>query len=145
MNKKFMLVDDDTDDASLFCETLTREVPGTKCLTAENGLALFEFLSRQDADTPDVIFLDINMPVMNGWDCLKRLKSTSGYNNIPIIMYSTSSARKDVDMAYHLGALAFLTKPEDLAELSEILKTVAYSSRERLLADLKVFDSVKMN
>lgn len=140
-----MLVDDDADDATLFCETLTRTVPGTKCLTAENGLELFQFLSTQYGDRPDVIFLDINMPVMNGWECLIKLKGDSSYNSIPIIMYSTSSAKRDIDMAYSLGAMAFLTKPEDLKELSKILNIVASSPQERLLNDLKAFASVKLN
>ncbi|HET6252931.1 MAG TPA: response regulator [Puia sp.] len=142
-----MLVDDDADDAGLFCETLTRTLPGTKCLTAENGQELFKFLSAQSqyGNKPDVIFLDINMPVMNGWECLRKLKGSSSYNSIPIIMYSTSSAKKDIDMAYSLGAMAFLTKPEDLMELSKILRIVALSPQDRLLHELKAFESVKLN
>jgi DNA-binding response OmpR family regulator len=60
-------------------------------------------------------------------------------------MYSTSSARKDIDMAYKLGALLFLTKPEDLRELSAILKIMALNSQQSFLSQLKNFGSIKMN
>lgn len=138
-----MLADDDHDDADLFCEALTRAAPGTKCDTVENGLELFEALSKENAEKPDVIFLDINMPMMNGWESLKKLKNSSRYQSIPVIMYSTSSARQDIDMAYRLGALLFVTKPEDMRELAHILKIVASTSQESLLSELKRFESVK--
>jgi CheY-like chemotaxis protein len=145
LNRKFLLVDDDVDDAKIFCEALTRKVPDTECHTVESGLDLFERLAKPDLGRPDVIFLDINMPIMNGWDCLKKLKDDSAYRNIPTIMYSTSSAKKDVDMAYSLGAEVFLTKPEDFRELAKILEIVASSSGGSLLSRLKGFESVKVN
>lgn len=116
-----------------------------ECHTAENGVELFEFLSKYYPDKPDVIFLDINMPIMNGWECLRKLKDNSVYKSIPIIMYSTSSARRDIDLAYKLGVQLFLTKPEDFRELSSILKIVATSSQDSFARELKGFKSVKMN
>lgn len=85
------------------------------------------------------------MPVMNGWECLKRLKGNSYYKGIPIIMYSTSGAKMDVDLAYDLGVDLFLTKPEDFGELSSILEIVATTSRDSLSRQLKGFKCVKMN
>jgi CheY-like chemotaxis protein len=145
LNRKFLLADDDADDANLFCEALSGIASVMRCYTAENGVALFELLSSQYPEVPDVIFLDINMPIMNGWECLKRLKSSTDYQSIPIFMYSTSSAKKDIDMAYGLGAMLFLTKPEDFRELAQILEVVATSSKDSLLRELKGFKSVKLN
>lgn len=145
LNKKFLLADDDADDANLFCEALSKIASVMQCHTAENGVELFTLLSNQFPEVPDVIFLDINMPIMNGWECLKKLKSNSTYQSIPIFMYSTSSAKKDIDMAYGLGAMLFLTKPEDFRELSQILEIVATSSKDSLLRQLKGFKSVKLN
>jgi CheY-like chemotaxis protein len=145
LNRKFLLVDDDADDASLFCEALTRIAPVIECHTVENGLKLFEWLSTLDADKPDIIFLDINMPLMNGWECLQKLKDTSNFKNIPTIMYSTSSAKKDVDKAYSLGAQLFVTKPDDFSELSKFLQVVATSSADSLPSQLKGFNNVKVN
>ena len=139
---KFLLADDDLDDASLFCEALSDIDPALKCHTVENGRQVFEFLSHQ-INRPDVIFLDINMPIMNGWDCLRKLKEDSGFKNIPTIMYSTSSAKKDIEMAYGLGAFAFLSKPEEFHELSNILKTVAITPQDSLIQHLSTFKSMK--
>ncbi|HXD78557.1 MAG TPA: response regulator [Puia sp.] len=145
VNRKFLLADDDADDASLFCEALSKIATDMECSTAENGAELFEVLSRRYPDKPDVIFLDINMPIMNGWDTLRKLKESSNYQNIPIIMYSTSSAKKDVELAYHLGVSLFLTKPEDFRELSAILEIVATHPKESLVRQLVGFKNVKMN
>jgi CheY-like chemotaxis protein len=137
-----MLVDDDTDDAYLFCEAISR-IPSAECYTAENGLALFDQLSIQTIKNPDIIFLDINMPLMDGWECLKKLKSNAAYFSIPAIMYSTSAARKDIDMAYRLGANLFVTKPEDFSELTKILEIVATTPPGSLASELAGFKSVK--
>lgn len=143
--KKFLLADDDADDASLFCEALNLVAPVMECITVENGLELFELLSNHTTGKPDVIFLDINMPVMNGWECLRTLKKNSDYKSIPAIMYSTSSAKKDIELAYSLGAFLFVTKPEDFMELSKILEIVATSSQDSLLSQLKSFKSVRVS
>lgn len=145
LNRNFLLADDDADDASLFCEALTGIVPGTECHTVENGLELIALLSQHKTAKPDIIFLDINMPIMDGWECLRKLKDNDSYNTIPTIMYSTSSAKKDIDMAYRLGAVLFVTKPEDFNELSTILKIMAFNSQESFSNRLKGFKSVKVN
>jgi len=145
VNTKFLLADDDADDANLFCEALTRIAPVMECNTVENGREVIELLSGQNAGKPDVIFLDINMPIMNGWDCLRELKHHPIHRGIPAIMYSTSSAKHDVEMAYRLGALLFLTKPEDFRELCQILEIVAKNPHESFVSELSRFASVKLN
>ena len=141
---RFLIVDDDADDANLFCEALSRIGPAMRCFIVENGSEVFDFLSRHGSGRPDVIFLDINMPIMNGWDCLKRLKNDPDLSNIPAIMYSTSSAKKDIDLAYSLGASLFLTKPEDFRELCKILEIVATNPQESLSEHLRGFANVKV-
>ncbi len=145
VNTKFLLADDDADDANLFCEALTRIAPAMECDTVENGREVLELLSKQNPDRPDVIFLDINMPIMDGWDCLRQLKLHPNYRHIPAIMYSTSSAKHDIEMAYRLGALLFLTKPEDFHELCQILEIVVKNPQESFVPHLSRFASVKLN
>ena len=140
----FLLADDDADDAALFCDALMRISPVMKCLTAENGHELFELLSKEYPDKPDIIFLDINMPIMNGWECLRRLKDSPDFQTIPTIIYSTSAAKTDVQRAYSLGALLFLTKPEDFNELCIILDIVAKNPQESLVPSLMEFKSVRL-
>lgn len=145
MNTTFMIADDDTDDAEMFCEALHQVAPGKMCcLKVENGQALFEALSGEEMLTPDIIFLDINMPVMNGWQCLAKLQEDSSLRTIPTIMYSTSSSKKDIDRAYALGATFFVTKPEDFDELCGILKVFATNTPDTLVTELRHFPSVKI-
>ena len=141
---RFLIADDDTDDSGLFCEALYQVAPRKmRCLKVENGQELFEFLSYEGREKPDLIFLDINMPIMNGWQCLTKLKTDLRWKDIPAVMYSTSSARRDIDLAYELGAMLFVTKPEDIDELRNILEVLATNSEESLLTELKKFSSVK--
>jgi CheY-like chemotaxis protein len=145
LKTRFLIADDDTDDAGLFCEALNQVAPRKmSCLKVENGEELFEYLCHEGRPMPDMIFLDINMPVMNGWQCLKKLKDDHTWKDIPTVMYSTSSSRRDIDLAYELGAMLFVTKPEDEVELRGILEVFAKNSEESLMTELKKFSSVKM-
>ena len=125
----------------LFCEALASAAPAMDCDTVISGFKLFDVLSTT---RPDIIFLDINMPIMDGWECLKKLKSDSSYHDIPVIMYSTSSAKRDIDMAYNLGARLFMTKPEDFRELTAVLGTIALELPELSLSRLQQFNSIKV-
>jgi CheY-like chemotaxis protein len=141
---KFLLADDDPDDLELFEEALTETVPDAQFASVENGEEVLSTLSQQGKELPDLIFLDINMPVMDGWECLKKLKDKNPFSAIPVIMYSTSSAAADIEMAYKLGAFAFLTKPDDYNELASIIRTVARTPIELLLQRLSEFESIKL-
>lgn len=117
----FFLAEDDLDDAELFGEALQSINPGTPFQHAPNGKEALEQLTTLP-QKPDVIFLDINMPVMNGWECLTQIKQDTALKQIPVIMYSTSSYSKDVERAIELGALCFFTKANSFKELCDILR-----------------------
>ena len=123
--KKFLIVDDDTDDRDLFREALEEVTPDSVCYNAPNGLRALLALENGEIEVPDIIFLDINMPVMNGWQLLAKLKESQVYKMIPVIMYSTSSFQEDIEKAQQLGALCFLTKPSNFKKLKSILALVA--------------------
>ena len=117
-NKKiFLLVDDDGDDRSLFYEALQSIDPKFICFMAEDGRQALNLLAENTGNLPNVIFLDINMPVISGWQCLKSLKTEPLYKNIPVIMYSTSSHQRDMEIAIELGALCFCVKPENFKKI----------------------------
>ena len=121
MSNEFLLVDDDSDDTELFCEALNEIDHSVHCHFALDGE---EALSLLQEIKPNVIFLDINMPGMNGWDCLSLLKSNEESKNIPVIMYSTSSHKTEVEKAFNMGALSFFSKPSDYKELKAMLQDV---------------------
>ncbi len=127
MQRSFLLTDDDTDDRELFAEALASIDPTIRCLFAEDGEAALNLLSQQQSEHPDIIFLDINMPVMDGWEVLTRLKQNNKFLHIPVMMYSTSSALRDMKIARDLGALCFITKPNDYKLVRGMLELVIES------------------
>ena len=124
MVKKFLLVDDDTDDQELFCEALGEVDSTIICDYAADGFEALNKLKTGRENLPDIIFLDINMPEMDGWQCLTTIKNNGSYSDIPVIMYSTSSHKKLSKIAKDLGALFFFTKPNDYLQLKSIINTV---------------------
>jgi len=138
----FLLADDDADDKTLFCEALAEIDPGIVCHTAADGKEALAILSGQ-VRRPDIIFLDINMPVMDGWQCLGKLKEDSAHRNIPVIMYSTSSYQRDIDFALESGALCFFTKPSDYRELRNILRLIASHPVGSLSDVMREFKNLK--
>jgi len=133
MKEFFLLTDDDNDDAELFGDALALIDPIVDFYHSEDCQALFEFLAGTKNRKPDIIFLDLNMPEISGWQCLAQLKNNSDYKDIPVIIYSTSSHPRDKEMAIDLGALGFLTKPSDFKILVKTLSHIAHGKD----ADLK--------
>lgn len=120
--KIFLLVDDDEDDRDLFGRAV-KSVEGTIYHGVDGGPKMLEFLSISQ-QAPDILFLDINMPGMSGWDCLEALKNNEKYKDIPVIMYSTSSHGKDVRKAKDFGAVAFCVKPDKYTDLKKLIRIV---------------------
>jgi CheY-like chemotaxis protein len=124
MTKAILLVDDDLDDVDLFREALNEINSLIDFHSAKNGLKALEFLLSKQTITPDLIFLDINMPEMDGWRCLTELKRIPLLKQLPVIMFSTSAMKKDEQRASSLGAMGIYQKPERFEELKHLLKTV---------------------
>ena len=139
----FLLADDDADDKTLFCEALSEIDPAIVCHTASDGREALEILSEQRTKKPSIIFLDINMPVMDGWQCLGKLKEHSDHKDIPVIMYSTSSYQRDIEQALEGGAFCFFTKPSDYRELRSILRLIATTPVNSLSTAMREFKNLK--
>lgn len=125
MAKFFLLADDDNDDAELFAEALSGITPSVEFRRVENGESVFDFLDTPGNKIPDILFLDLNMPVMNGWQCLSRLRNEAHYKELPVIIYSTSSHQRDRSIAHDLGANGFFIKPSDFKTLKRVLARLA--------------------
>lgn len=124
MKTSILLADDDLDDTELFSEAVHEIDPTVMFYSVTNGSEVLIDLQSSRIKSPNIIFLDINMPNVNGWECLKALKEDRQLASIPVIIYSTSSAPRDKQMAAELGALYFLTKPERFEELKSFLRFV---------------------
>ena len=120
--KHIVIADDDVDDVELF-ETAVKEFSSdAKVSVAEDGEKLIDLL--QKSSMPDVIVLDLNMPRMNGYDCLIEIRKNRKYNAVPIIILSTSASPDDVDFCISHGANAFEVKPQNFQALSKVVKSM---------------------
>jgi CheY-like chemotaxis protein len=118
-SKVLVYIDDDPEDMELFCEAVKVINPSYTCVGARNGKEGLRLLSSL---TPDLIFLDINMPVMDGTETLKSIKVDSRLNKLPVLMLSTTSDPRERETFKKLGAKACLTKPSTFDGLCSTLK-----------------------
>lgn len=118
-----LLADDDPLDRELFIEGMNETGYDFKVTEVENGEELLSHLS-ETADKPDLIILDLNMPVKDGRETLKDLKNSEEFRQIPVFILSTSNARFDVELACNTGANLFLVKPHGYKEIVEMLNSL---------------------
>lgn len=122
--KYIFLADDDVDDRVLFEDALREVCKETTLATAMDGQEMMNKLDATVPPEPDVIFLDLNMPVKNGFECLAELKSTNKLKNIPVIILSTSSEKEYVDKTYAQGADYYLCKPDSFNTLKRAIDSI---------------------
>jgi CheY-like chemotaxis protein len=131
MITRFLIADDDEDDVELFEKALQAIDPSIEFRFAGDGKGLIEKLHTGKI-RPHVIFIDVNMPGMNGWECLATLKSEGALMEIPVIIYSTSSPALYGKKAVNSGALGFYEKPTNFLHLKEFLQIIYSSSPHSL-------------
>jgi DNA-binding response OmpR family regulator len=121
--KTLLLAEDDEDDYVLFCEAVKDSPLPVDLHWVKNGEELMAAVKR---DKTDIIFLDINMPLKNGFECLTEIRSDVDLKETPVIIYSTSDDSKLIDWMYNAGANLYLCKPTDFRKLkSRILTAIA--------------------
>lgn len=118
-----LLVDDDEDDQEIFLTAVEHINPALKCSVESEAIIALQKLENKEL-VPDVIFLDLNMPVMNGQQFLVEIKRRESLKDIPIIIFSTSRHEPTKLITKQLGALDFITKPDNFDALIEVLKPV---------------------
>jgi CheY-like chemotaxis protein len=119
-----LLADDDEDDCFLFSEAL-EEIPiPTKLTTVRNGEQLLHLLESVKEELPHVLFLDLNMPRKNGWQCLDEIKQSEKLKKLNVIIFSTSFQQDIADQLYTRGAMHYIRKPSDFSQLKEVILQV---------------------
>ncbi|MEO8173622.1 MAG: response regulator [Sediminibacterium sp.] len=118
------LVDDDVDDLMLFKDAINEINPLIEIDTADNGVEALKKLNAGLVREPSYIFIDLNMPLMNGVQCLQEIKKIPTLSHIPVIIYSTSSYEKDILQTINYGAFHYIVKPFSFHELCEKLSHV---------------------
>lgn len=118
-----LLADDDQDDVEFFQSAVQECAPDLKVSTAENGKILIELLDK--VPSPDVIILDLNMPILKGYECLKIMRQNNNLRNIPIMIYATSATPNDVEYCLNNGADYYVVKPQSFKAIEKLVSDLA--------------------
>ena len=121
-NNAVMIVDDDDDDREFFCEALDKINSSITCVHVDNGEKALQYLKDEKHIMPDYIFLDLNMPKLNGKECLVQIKNIDHLKKIPVIIYTTSNQAADREQTKQLGASGFIQKHTQFDMLCKELK-----------------------
>ena len=133
----YLLVDDDADDVLLFADVLKEVNSGIRLFSSSNGLEALDFLAKNSHNLPKLIFLDLNMPRMDGKECLRAIKQDPQLSHVPVIMYTTSSQSRDIEETMMLGAVCFITKPSSVSDLRNIIATISSTPANDLTKTLR--------
>lgn len=122
------IADDDPEDIDFFRLAVQEIAEDVKVTVAKNGLELLDFLR---VVVPDIIFLDLNMPAMNGLDCLVEIRKQKSLAPVPVIIYSTGASKADVYKSYILGANRYIKKPVYFDDIKkQLAKALALNLRD---------------
>lgn len=120
-----LIIDDDPDDVEMLLDAVRTVDATTECFYAGDGEEAILMLTNETLkNRPDLIILDMNMPRMNGKQCLQWLKSTAKFADIPVIVYSTTKMEEYVNETRRLGAMNFITKPSRFSDLVKIVSEI---------------------
>jgi len=120
------LADDDGDDCLLFEDALREIDLQIRLTTASDGIELMNILKKADTRLPDVIFLDLNMPCKNGFECLQEIRQSADLRAIPIVIFSTSAQADTIDRVYTQGANYYICKPGTFPLLKKAIEYVLF-------------------
>ena len=120
------LIDNDEEDQEIFSMALKDADPAIHCIFANDGPDALKKLSKHASFTPSLIFIDMNMPFMDGTQCLEEIKKLQQLKNVPVYIYSTSADPAAVASVKKAGADDFIVKPASIKKLTEILSQILY-------------------
>lgn len=125
MEKEFTIfyTDDDQDDLDFFTEIVNSIDNNYKIVTYNNGKQLLEAL-RNPPPALHILFLDINMPGMNGLEILKMIRESESYKNLPIVMFSTSTDKETIQKSFEFGANFYVPKS---GMFDQLKKSIEYA------------------
>jgi CheY-like chemotaxis protein len=118
--KTILIIDDDIDDQEILITAIQELDAAILCCTALNGKDALDKLMSKEV-VPRLIFLDLNMPAMNGFQFLEHVRCSHELSQIPVVVFSTSSNPADVQQTKKLGAIDFFTKPTSFLKLKQLL------------------------
>lgn len=118
---KVILVDDDEDDRYLFSKAFQSLNIKTELQLFKDGQEFVDYLESGLGNLPEIVFLDLNMPIKNGLECLQYLRKDPKYSDIFVAIYSTSSSDTDMEATLHHGANIYIQKPSNFKTLTNVI------------------------
>ncbi len=119
-----LYVEDDEIEVMKFQHTMNRFLQEGKIEVAENGEEGLALLDANRANLPKIIVLDINMPKMNGFELLEKIKNDNDFKRVPCIMLTTSNHKSDIDKSFKLSAAGYFVKPFEAEQYHNIIKNI---------------------
>ncbi len=118
------LADDDDDDRTLFKEAMNEIKIKTKLSLFNNGKELMDYLVLPNVILPEIVFLDLNMPIKNGMQCLCEIRNHPRLQDLLVAIYSTSSSEADIEETFVNGANIYINKPNSFSDLKQAIEKV---------------------
>lgn len=126
---RLLLIDDSAADVRLTHEALREAKVNLQISVARDGLEALDFLYKRNgfdgASTPDLIFLDLNLPRKGGIAVLEEIKKDEKLRSIPVVVFSTSSAHEDIFNSYQAHANCYISKPLDMEQFIDMIQTIS--------------------
>lgn len=130
-NSTCLLIDDDAEEHEIFTIAMIRLNPFLNCISVKSGTHAVERLRSDVNFTPDYIFLDLNMPGMDGKQCLAQLQKIERLQGVPIVIFSTSSNETDVKETMSMGSYGYVVKPDTISELVGTLGQILNTPKQK--------------
>ncbi len=121
---KIVLVDDDEDDRSLFQDAIEEVDMNTSLMLFGNGQEFLDYVTLPGQPLPHLVFLDLNMPIKNGIECLTEIRTKDNLRDLSVAIYSTSSSDNDIEQTFIKGANIYINKPNTFGKLKKVIQEV---------------------
>lgn len=125
-DKVILVVDDDPNDVELMLRAFRNKPLGNKIVVARDGIEALDYLrgtgshaGRDPSDLPQVVLLDLNLPVIDGLEVLRRIRAEERFRRLPVVILTSSNEDSDKVTGYGLGANSYVRKPVDFKQFSE--------------------------
>ena len=116
-----LIAEDDDDDYFIFSVALAESSPKVSLTRAENGQALLDKLERE---TPDILFLDLHMPKIDGQLCLKAIRANKKFESLPVVVYTSFKDPETIEYCYRERSNLYVMKPDSFADLKTALERI---------------------
>lgn len=124
-NREYILLaEDDEEDRNIFKDAFSELSTFYDLRVVEDGFELMNFLEKPEIKLPSLLLLDLNMPLINGFECLEMMKKNEQLKHIPVIILSTSAHSADIEKSYSLHVHFYVHKPNSFPKLKEIIEKV---------------------